>query len=58
MVQAPVSGRDDKADARALRDAAGILLIRAKRQTLGLRVVVMFLEHAARRIDKPGPLGS
>jgi hypothetical protein len=44
--------RDDRADARVLRDAAGILLIRAKRQTLGLRVIIACLERAAARIER------
>ena len=44
----------DEEQARVLRDAVGILLLRARRQTFLLRCVVFCLEHTARRIEKPG----
>jgi hypothetical protein len=46
--------RDHTADARVLREAAGVLLLRARRQTLWLRAVIMRLEYAARDIEQGG----
>jgi hypothetical protein len=38
--------------AKILRDAAGILLLRARRQTLLLTIIVRFLELAANAADR------
>ena len=46
----------DEEQARVLRDAACILLLRAKKQTFLLRTVVCILELSARRIEKPRPV--
>lgn len=44
--------RDHAGDAKTLRDAATILLFRARRQTLMLTAIVRFLELAANRADR------
>ena len=43
----------DRAQARVLRDAAGIMLLRATKQTLMLRVIVRCLERAATKLEQP-----